>query len=106
MLCHLVNRKIKLVTIIICLSITNSNITSSIGDSFVTYDNNGVYEDVLTPERIYHGNKDEENSALVNYGQPCQLVAVTHLIEHDGCRPKALDSFACQGSCPSYTQVS
>jgi len=36
----------------------------------------------------------------------CQLVQIVHLIHQVGCQPKAIVSFACSGSCPSYVQVS
>lgn len=36
----------------------------------------------------------------------CQLVQIVHLLHHAGCQPKAIASFACSGSCPSYVQVS
>lgn len=37
---------------------------------------------------------------------PCQLVQVIHLLRHARCQPKAITSFACNGLCPSYVQVS
>lgn len=36
----------------------------------------------------------------------CQIVQIVHLLNHPGCQPKAIASFACSGSCPSYVQVS
>lgn len=37
---------------------------------------------------------------------PCQLVPVMHVLHQAGCHAKAIDSFACVGSCSSYVQVS
>ncbi|RWS16401.1 mucin-5B-like protein, partial [Dinothrombium tinctorium] len=36
----------------------------------------------------------------------CHLRPVIHLLKHPGCMPKPIPSFACQGSCSSYVQVS
>lgn len=36
----------------------------------------------------------------------CQLVPVMHVLHQPGCHTKAIDSFACIGSCSSYVQVS
>lgn len=40
------------------------------------------------------------------YGQQCQIVPIVHLIHRQGCQPKAISSFSCYGSCPSYSRVS
>lgn len=36
----------------------------------------------------------------------CQLVPIVHLLHYPGCQPKAIASYACSGSCPSYVRVS
>ncbi|UYV69121.1 Burs [Cordylochernes scorpioides] len=36
----------------------------------------------------------------------CILRPVIHVLQHPGCLPKPIPSFACQGSCSSYVQVS
>ena len=36
----------------------------------------------------------------------CNLRPVIHMLKHFGCLPKPIPSFACQGSCSSYVQVS
>lgn len=49
-------------------------------------------------------NEDSLNFDLQH--SSCQLVQIVHLLHHSGCQPKAIVSFACTGSCPSYVQVS
>lgn len=49
-------------------------------------------------------NNDNLNFDLQH--SSCQLVQIVHLLHHYGCQPKAIGSFACTGSCPSYVQVS
>lgn len=49
-------------------------------------------------------NKDSLNFDVQH--SSCQLVQIVHLLHHNGCQPKAIESFACTGSCPSYVQVS
>ncbi|XP_059057383.1 bursicon [Achroia grisella] len=39
-------------------------------------------------------------------GQECQMTPVIHVLQHPGCVPKAIPSFACIGKCSSYVQVS
>ena len=55
-------------------------------------------------ENILVKNKEQ----LTRDYQPssCQLVQIVHLLHHKGCQPKAIASFACSGSCPSYVRVS
>lgn len=38
--------------------------------------------------------------------ESCQLRPVIHVLKQPGCQPKPIPSFACQGSCSSYVQVS
>ncbi|XP_076327688.1 bursicon-like [Tachypleus tridentatus] len=38
--------------------------------------------------------------------EECQLRPVIHVLKHSGCIPKPIPSFACQGTCSSYVQVS
>ena len=35
----------------------------------------------------------------------CNLMPVIHVLNHPGCLPKPIPSFACQGKCNSYVQV-
>lgn len=44
-------------------------------------------------------------NSLGQHRSACQLVHVAHLLRHVGCQPKAIASFACRGTCPSYVQV-
>lgn len=39
-------------------------------------------------------------------GDECHLRPVIHVLRHPGCVPKPIPSFACQGTCSSYVQVS
>ncbi|XP_035227656.1 bursicon-like [Stegodyphus dumicola] len=39
-------------------------------------------------------------------GDDCFLRPVIHVLQQPGCVPKPIPSFACQGSCASYVQVS
>ncbi|GBN18123.1 Bursicon [Araneus ventricosus] len=39
-------------------------------------------------------------------GEECHLRPVIHVLQQPGCIPKPIPSFACQGSCSSYVQVS
>ncbi|KAG8182264.1 hypothetical protein JTE90_004720 [Oedothorax gibbosus] len=39
-------------------------------------------------------------------GEVCHLRPVIHVLQQPGCIPKPIPSFACQGSCSSYVQVS
>lgn len=36
----------------------------------------------------------------------CHIIPVIHVLQHPGCVPKPIPSFACQGRCTSYVQVS
>merc|ERR1712088_1076027 len=36
----------------------------------------------------------------------CHLTPVIHVLQYPGCIPKPIPSFACQGRCTSYVQVS
>ena len=40
------------------------------------------------------------------YGDECHLTPVIHVLQHPGCIPKPIPSFACSGKCTSYVQVS
>ena len=35
----------------------------------------------------------------------CHLTPVIHVLQHPGCVPKPIPSFACTGICTSYVQV-
>lgn len=52
-------------------------------------------------------NSRKESSSF-EYIPPsvCQRVQIVHLLQQDGCQPKAIASFACSGACSSYVQVS
>ncbi|CAG5027865.1 unnamed protein product [Parnassius apollo] len=39
-------------------------------------------------------------------GQECQMTPVIHVLQHAGCVPKPIPSYACIGKCTSYVQVS
>ncbi|CAH4034023.1 bursicon [Pieris napi] len=39
-------------------------------------------------------------------GQECQMTPVIHVLQHPGCVPKPIPSYACIGKCTSYVQVS
>ena len=39
-------------------------------------------------------------------GDECHLTPVIHVLQHPGCIPKPIPSFACTGRCTSYVQVS
>ncbi|XP_034829087.1 bursicon-like isoform X1 [Maniola hyperantus] len=39
-------------------------------------------------------------------GQECQMTPVIHVLQHPGCVPKPIPSYACIGKCSSYVQVS
>jgi len=39
-------------------------------------------------------------------GDECHLTPVIHVLQHPGCIPKPIPSFACNGKCTSYVQVS
>ncbi|XP_049872622.1 bursicon isoform X1 [Pectinophora gossypiella] len=39
-------------------------------------------------------------------GQECEMTPVIHVLQHPGCIPKPIPSFACVGKCTSYVQVS
>ncbi|KAI5639471.1 DAN domain-containing protein [Phthorimaea operculella] len=38
--------------------------------------------------------------------QECEMTPVIHVLQHPGCVPKPIPSFACVGKCTSYVQVS
>jgi len=42
----------------------------------------------------------------VSVGDECHLTPVIHVLQHPGCIPKPIPSFACSGRCTSYVQVS
>lgn len=50
---------------------------------------------------------DFDDSSIVTDGKSpeCHLRPVVHILQHDGCIPKPIASFACFGSCTSYVQV-
>uniref|UniRef100_A0ABD2VW70 DAN domain-containing protein n=1 Tax=Trichogramma kaykai TaxID=54128 RepID=A0ABD2VW70_9HYME len=35
----------------------------------------------------------------------CVMIPVIHILQHTGCLPKPVPSFACIGKCSSYVQV-
>ncbi|GAB6021192.1 hypothetical protein CHUAL_003817 [Chamberlinius hualienensis] len=39
-------------------------------------------------------------------GDECHISPVIHVLQYSGCIPKPIPSFACQGRCTSYVQVS
>merc|ERR1719420_1162612 len=39
-------------------------------------------------------------------GDECHLTPVIHVLQHPGCIPKPIPSFACSGKCTSYVQIS
>ncbi|XP_054714494.1 bursicon-like [Uloborus diversus] len=45
-------------------------------------------------------------SSVQSRGEECHLRPVIHVLQQPGCIPKPIPSFACQGSCSSYVQVS
>lgn len=53
------------------------------------------------------GSQADSTLTPISYkGSSCQMVQIVHLLHQDGCHPKAIASFACSGTCPSYVQVS
>ena len=67
------------------------------GNQLIGSLDNVEFENVLTK------NKYEP---AVYQPSACQLVQIVHLLNHPGCQPKAISSFACSGSCTSYVKVS
>lgn len=55
-------------------------------------------------EKFSGVNKDVSEEATSHFA--CQLVRIIQILQHPDCIPKAIDSFACSGTCPSYVQVS
>ena len=44
-------------------------------------------------------------STLMARADECHLTPVIHVLQHPGCIPKPIPSFACTGVCTSYVQV-
>ncbi|XP_026496206.1 bursicon [Vanessa tameamea] len=55
-----------------------------------------------------HLQKEQANGQEVQLppGQECQMTPVIHVLQHPGCVPKPIPSYACIGKCTSYVQVS
>lgn len=88
---------------------------SSGSDNLITNGNGQIKEpnEFTQLEKEVATDADSTNNTFVQtintFGQhrsACQLVHVAHLLRHVGCQPKAIASFACRGTCPSYVQVS
>ncbi|OWR44350.1 cuticle tanning hormone bursicon monomer [Danaus plexippus plexippus] len=55
----------------------------------------------------YLGTKDVNGQEIqLPPGQECQMTPVIHVLQHPGCVPKPIPSYACIGKCTSYVQVS
>lgn len=58
-------------------------------------------------DKLLVTNGLRDHLSTMDYYQPsCQLMQIVHLLKHPGCQSKAIASFACFGSCPSYVKVS
>lgn len=83
---------------------------------FLSTQNNQLLADLqnVELETVPLNNREIDTSTtatsnMMNFyrrSQACQLVQIVHLLYQTGCQPKAIASFACAGSCPSYVQVS
>lgn len=57
-------------------------------------------------ESMITSNRDQQTAVADYQPAACQLVQIVHLLQHPGCQPKAIASFACSGSCTSFVRVS
>ena len=51
------------------------------------------------------GNNNSQNKIHPDTNIECHLRPVIHILQHHGCIPKPIPSFACYGTCTSYVQV-
>lgn len=67
---------------------------------------------LLDREQVPIEGKLSDTSMVESIGGPdfepasCQLAKVVLVLQRPGCQTKAISSYACTGSCPSYVQVS
>ncbi|XP_038213861.1 bursicon [Zerene cesonia] len=61
---------------------------------------------ILLSACYLHEKKVDGQEVQLPPGQECQMTPVIHVLQHPGCVPKPIPSYACIGKCTSYVQVS
>nr|CAD7592892.1 unnamed protein product [Timema genevievae] len=65
-----------------------------------------VEESAIIPQEIAGYENEGPLQPAANFAEECQVTPVIHVLQFPGCVPKPIPSFACNGRCSSYVQVS
>lgn len=102
--------KLVFLTLLFTLILSHCNINGH--ESKLSQDDLGVKNDrksdqFINETSILKMSKRSISSSSESIGKTnCHIRPIIHLLKYPGCVPKSIPSFACQGRCSSYVQVS